>query len=161
MKMDVFWVLVGMTIMGGIFGLPGMIVGVPLFSVIYILVKERAEEKLTQRSMPTNTEYYTNLERPPSKKEPLDLVLKVKGLFFGGKKKKEEPQAPVCQREEPADLALSSTKPSVPAPEKQTDEKPKEQPSEPAAQGKEIKSDAKKKDGTGKKQAKKRKNKKA
>lgn len=66
MKMDVFWVLVGMTIMGGIFGLPGMIVGVPIFSVIYILIKEYAEERLAKRGLPLDTEFYTQSRRPPS-----------------------------------------------------------------------------------------------
>ncbi len=64
MKMDTLWVLVGMTVMGGIFGLPGMILGVPTFSVIYILIKEHAEKRLVKKNLPTDTAYYTESFRP-------------------------------------------------------------------------------------------------
>ena len=34
------WVLVAVTIGGGVMGIPGMLIGVPLMSVIYKLVRE-------------------------------------------------------------------------------------------------------------------------
>lgn len=100
MKMDVFWVLVGMTIMGGIFGLPGMILGVPLFSVIYILVKERAEEKLAAKDLPTNTDYYAAIKSPPKKVELPPFLLKIGGIFSKKKptKKKDEKQEPTAKQ---------------------------------------------------------------
>ena len=93
MKMDVFWVLVGMTIMGGIFGLPGMILGVPLFSVIYILVKERAEEKLKEKDLPTNTDYYAALKSPPKKGELPPFLSKI-GSIFSKKERKAKKSSP-------------------------------------------------------------------
>lgn len=95
MKMDVFWVLAGMTIMGGIFGLPGMILGVPLFSVIYILVKERAEEKLTERNLPLETDYYSQSRRPNVKVDHRPpFVIKISDFLKGKKKEKLKKELP-------------------------------------------------------------------
>lgn len=119
MKMDVFWVLVGMTIMGGIFGLPGMILGVPLFSVIYILVKERAEEKLAAKDLPTNTDYYAAIKSPPKKVELPPFLLKIGGIFSKKKptKKEDEKQEPTAKQ---PDAEQPDAKP--PLPEEQSDQ---------------------------------------
>ena len=58
MQMDTFWVLVGITVMGGFFGFPGMIVGVPFFAVLYVLVKEKAEARLQKKNLPVSTDSY-------------------------------------------------------------------------------------------------------
>ena len=119
MKMDVFWVLVGMTIMGGIFGLPGMILGVPLFSVIYILVKERAEEKLAAKDLPTNTDYYAAIKSPPKMVELPPFLLKIGGIFSKKKptKKEDEKQEPTAKQ---PDAEQPDAKP--PLPEEQSDQ---------------------------------------
>ena len=51
-------VLVSITVMGGIFGIPGMILGVPVFAVIIELGKRAIEDKLRQKGMETDTTYY-------------------------------------------------------------------------------------------------------
>ena len=51
-------VLVSITVMGGIFGIPGMILGVPVFAVIIELCKRAIEEKLRQQGKETDTTYY-------------------------------------------------------------------------------------------------------
>lgn len=61
MKLDTFWVLAAIVIMGGIFGFPGMVLGVPVFSVLYVLLKERAEEKLKNKGLATETEAYITM----------------------------------------------------------------------------------------------------
>lgn len=95
MKMDMFWVLAGMTIMGGIFGLPGMIIGVPIFSVLYILVKERAEERLTEKNLPTETACYLPIERKKPKEDHRPpFVIKLSNLLSGKKAKKEKESSP-------------------------------------------------------------------
>lgn len=58
MQMDTFWVLAGITVMGGFFGLPGMIVGVPFFAVLYVLAKEKAEARLQAKNLPVSTDSY-------------------------------------------------------------------------------------------------------
>jgi predicted PurR-regulated permease PerM len=119
MKMDVFWVLVAMTVMGGIFGLPGMILGVPLFSVLFILIKEQAEELLEKKKLPLETEYYAQSRRPNDKSSRVppvvarirDLVKKAFGkitdLFHKKKEEKARRDLPASGRllsfdEEPA-----------------------------------------------------------
>lgn len=56
------WIIVAITIMGGIFGIWGMFFGVPTFAVIYAIVKELTERKLEANAMPRETdEYYQDL----------------------------------------------------------------------------------------------------
>ena len=66
------WIIVSITIMSGLFGFIGMFIGVPCFSVIYMLVKQHVEGRLEQKSFSTNTvAYMTADERqrflPPDK----------------------------------------------------------------------------------------------
>ncbi len=70
------WVIVSITLMSGLFGFVGMFIGVPLFSVIYTLIKEKIEQRLTKKALPTETvEYMSELgkaynhkpEKPPKK----------------------------------------------------------------------------------------------
>ena len=106
MKLDVFWVLVAMTVMGGIFGLPGMILGVPLFSVLFILIKEQAEELLAKKNLPLETSYYNESRRPKDKRNRLpaparrilELVDKIKDLRRAKKLEKSRKNLPASGR---------------------------------------------------------------
>ena len=60
-----FWVLVSITVFGGIFGFVGMVLGVPLFSVIYMLVKDLLEERLARKGLPVETDHYYQALTPP------------------------------------------------------------------------------------------------
>lgn len=51
-------VLVAITVMGGLFGIMGMVIGVPVFAVIIELVKRAIEERLVARERPTDTTAY-------------------------------------------------------------------------------------------------------
>lgn len=53
-----FWVIFAITFFGGIWGVPGMIVGVPLFAVIYAIIKTVLETKLAKKKLPSITEQY-------------------------------------------------------------------------------------------------------
>lgn len=53
-----FWILFSILIFGDLFGFVGMIIGVPLFAVIYSIIKENIEYKLKEKNMPTETEDY-------------------------------------------------------------------------------------------------------
>ncbi len=53
-----FWAMFSIIFAGGLFGIPGMLLGAPLFSVAYNLVKMRAEEKLKAKGLPADTEEY-------------------------------------------------------------------------------------------------------
>ena len=51
-------VLVAITVMGGLFKIPGMIFGVPIFAVIIELCKRAIEEKLRGKDKETDTTFY-------------------------------------------------------------------------------------------------------
>jgi hypothetical protein len=51
-------VLVAITVMGGLFKIPGMIFGVPIFAVIIELCKRAIEEKLRGKNKETDTTFY-------------------------------------------------------------------------------------------------------
>lgn len=54
-----FWVIFSILVSGGLFGLPGMIMGVPTFALIYYIVKMIIQQKLEHKRLPINTEEYT------------------------------------------------------------------------------------------------------
>lgn len=58
-----FWVIFSITIFGGLLGVPGMIIGVPVFAVIYALVKRIIEWLLKKKRLPVSTDNYLNVER--------------------------------------------------------------------------------------------------
>lgn len=49
MGLPAIWVLVSITIGGGLFGIPGMLLGVPVFAVIYLLFAEFVSSRLKRR----------------------------------------------------------------------------------------------------------------
>ena len=51
-------VLVSITVMGGLFGIPGMILGVPVFAVVIELCKRAIEDRLRKQGKETDTTYY-------------------------------------------------------------------------------------------------------
>lgn len=57
-----FWVIFSITVFGGLFGIGGMIIGVPIFAVIFALVKELVNRSLHKKKMPVDSEVYVNLD---------------------------------------------------------------------------------------------------
>lgn len=53
-----FWMLFSIIIFGSMFGIVGMIVGVPLFAVAYDLIRAYVDTKLKEKNMPTDDSYY-------------------------------------------------------------------------------------------------------
>lgn len=60
--LSAFWVLFSILLFGGLWGIVGMIVGVPLFAVIYRIIADFVNWKLTGRSLSTVTDNYRNLK---------------------------------------------------------------------------------------------------
>ena len=58
-----FWVIFAILVGGGFFGFAGMVVGVPLFAVVYIALKRRIHKSLSNKQLPTGTSAYINLQR--------------------------------------------------------------------------------------------------
>lgn len=53
-----FWILFSLLILGKVLGLVGMIIGVPLFAIIYSVIKDIIEYMLRKRGLPDKTDYY-------------------------------------------------------------------------------------------------------
>ncbi len=77
-----FWVLFSILIAGGVFGFLGMLLGVPVFAVIYYILQETINHRMEKRKLPKETEKYINLESITSENE----------LIYGVKAKKENMQ---------------------------------------------------------------------
>lgn len=56
--LSAFWVVFSILIGGGLFGVPGMILGVPTFAVIYYIADMLIDHKLDKRKLPTETDAY-------------------------------------------------------------------------------------------------------
>ena len=57
-----FWVLISVLIGGGLFGFPGMALGVPVFAVFYRYADKLMTSSLKRREKNTHTSYYYSLE---------------------------------------------------------------------------------------------------
>lgn len=56
--LSAFWVLFSILVFGGLFGIVGMIIGVPTFALIYYIIKMYIQEKLEKKKLPTDTSCY-------------------------------------------------------------------------------------------------------
>ena len=57
-----FWVIFSITLFGGIIGIPGMIIGVPVFAVIYAACKSLVNTSLKKKLLTSKTKDYIRLE---------------------------------------------------------------------------------------------------
>lgn len=64
-----FWVLFSILLFGGLFGFAGMVLGVPVFAMIYSAVSRLAARSLKKRGLPTATEEYMTQTLPVPHKE--------------------------------------------------------------------------------------------
>lgn len=58
MGLPAIWVLVSIIVGGGLFGIPGMLLGAPVFAVIYTVSADFVKANLKKRSLPESTEMY-------------------------------------------------------------------------------------------------------
>ena len=59
--LSAFWILTSITIAGGLFGFFGMLLGVPVFAVIYYIVQQIVAYRMEQKNMSSDTEEYVDL----------------------------------------------------------------------------------------------------
>ena len=55
-----FWIMVSVIVGGGLFGIPGMILGVPVFAAVYVLVSESANNRLKAKKQKATISVGTN-----------------------------------------------------------------------------------------------------
>lgn len=56
-----FWVMFAILVGGGLFGFVGMIVGIPIFAIIYAYFSRMVDYKLKKKNLPVNTDLYKDL----------------------------------------------------------------------------------------------------
>lgn len=56
-----FWVLTSILIAGGLFGFFGMLLGVPVFAVIYYIIQQIVKYRMERKNLSTKTEEYVRL----------------------------------------------------------------------------------------------------
>ena len=57
-----FWVIFSITAFGGLFGVGGMIVGVPVFAVFFAVVRGLVNRSLIKKEMPIQSDLYINMD---------------------------------------------------------------------------------------------------
>ncbi|MBR6700467.1 MAG: AI-2E family transporter [Firmicutes bacterium] len=57
-----FWILFAIIIGGGMFGFVGMILGVPVFTVIFAFIKWLIDRRLVRKNLPSDTDDYSNVD---------------------------------------------------------------------------------------------------
>lgn len=62
-----FWVIFSITIFSGVMGVPGMILGVPVFAVFYTLLRRRVNNNLKRKGMPLDSREYNDLKKVDTK----------------------------------------------------------------------------------------------
>lgn len=97
-----FWIIFSITLFGGLWGLFGMVIGVPVFAVIYAGVRQLSRNKLKNKGYPYKTRDYLTiggiaedgsaLPIPPVEKKPVNksLFMKIKESRASKKPKKKE-----------------------------------------------------------------------
>ncbi len=60
--LSAFWVLFSILLFGGVWGIVGMLIGVPLFAVIYRIIKDFIEWRLHGKHLQEETSQYKNLK---------------------------------------------------------------------------------------------------
>lgn len=58
--LSAFWIMLAILVGGGLFGFMGMLLGAPVFAIIYALSKALVEYRLRQRGLPLESEAYLN-----------------------------------------------------------------------------------------------------
>lgn len=101
-----FWVIFSITVFGGLFGVGGMIVGVPIFAVIFAIVRGLVNRSLIKKKLPIQSDLYKNVdfvdnsgnfiekveEEALSKEKKKEKTVK-KNSFFGKNSEKKAKKA--------------------------------------------------------------------
>ena len=73
-----FWIMFSILVFGGMFGFPGMVLGVPVFAVIYYVTRRLVCYGLSKRGLPTETSKYIHVTRIDNETKEMVYEEKVK-----------------------------------------------------------------------------------
>lgn len=68
-KLASFWVMFAIIVGGGLFGFPGMILGVPVFAILYTYISRGVNNRLKEKQMVTSTLMYEDFSKYNVNKE--------------------------------------------------------------------------------------------
>ncbi len=92
------WVFAAIVIMGGFFGVVGILIGIPLFAFIYSIVKELCEKKLIKAGLSADTRDYFAIERSDSVKSDIpDDALDMR-TYYDEKREAEQENADTAKK---------------------------------------------------------------
>ena len=115
--LDSIWVVVSLLIFGSLFGLIGMVIAVPLFAVIYKIIKEFTDFLLKKRELSTETWDYTKWNYPP----------RTDYKKWNPTSKRQKKKAQRKHRRTLARQAVEASKPTPPEPPESTDSSAQEE----------------------------------
>ncbi len=88
-----FWVIFSITIFGGLFGVLGMVAGVPIFAVIYTGIRYAVNRTLKKKNLPTAIQPYMTVGQINETNEFTEYVPQVKKKRHGYNKKESADDA--------------------------------------------------------------------
>ncbi len=127
--LDSLWVIVSILIFGSFYGVIGMIIAAPTFSVIYKIIAEITNWSLEKQGMSTNTTDYEKWNYPPRpesshwKKPPQKLRIRIR-------KKRTSAEGSASPQDEAAPQE-DETPPSDPSPESSAEPQDTQGPADP------------------------------
>lgn len=77
--LSAFWVVFAILLGGGLFGFAGMLLGVPVFAVIYYMIKTYIEWRLRVKKLPTSTKEYSAVAYVESESNTLVYQKEIEG----------------------------------------------------------------------------------
>lgn len=89
--LDALWIVVAILLGGGLFGLWGMILGVPVFAILYSMLQRAVNHRLAKASLPVATKEYVDYKgTEPEEPEQAPPVEKKPSIFTKLWKKKKK-----------------------------------------------------------------------
>jgi len=85
--LSAFWVLFSILLFGGIWGILGMLIGCPLFAVIYRIIKDYIAMKLEKRAFAADTQAYLDLKQINVTGDEPEYIKYSFEELYGGKEK--------------------------------------------------------------------------
>ncbi len=71
-RLAAVWVFFAIVVMGGLFGLFGILLGIPIFAFIYAVFREFCEKRLREKALPVRTEDYFTVKSAPATEKTAD-----------------------------------------------------------------------------------------
>lgn len=68
-----FWVIFAITVFGGLLGIPGMVIGVPAFAVIFAMIRTKINKGLEKKGLPIDRDKYEYVEYVTEENQIIDV----------------------------------------------------------------------------------------